>query len=90
MLSFLRRAEDPADTVVVVFNCTPVVRENYRLGVPEGGWWRELLNSDADLYGGSGKGNGGGVNSQETPCHGFSHCLNLTLPPLGALFLKRG
>ena len=88
VLSFIRRAENQDDCVVVVLNCTPVVREGYRLGVPFGGWWRELLNSDADIYGGSGVGNGGGVRTGDNGCHGFPHCIELKLPPLAALFLK--
>ena len=89
VLSFLRRGEGPDDNVAIVLNFTPVLRQDYRIGVPQGGWWRELLNSDADVYGGSGKGNGGGVNSQNIESHGFPCSLTLTLPPLGALFLKR-
>lgn len=73
--------------VAAVFNCTPVVRTNYRLGVPRSGRWRELLNSDAGEYGGSGAGNGGGAETSPVPGHGHFHSLNLTLPPLGALFL---
>jgi 1,4-alpha-glucan branching enzyme len=89
VLSFLRRSEDPDDSVLVILNFTPVVRENYRIGVPQCGSWRELFNSDADAYGGSGKGNGGGVNSENQASHGFPCSINLTLPPLGALFLKK-
>jgi 1,4-alpha-glucan branching enzyme len=89
VLSFLRRSEDPDDSVLVILNFTPVLRENYRIGVPQCGSWRELLNSDADAYGGSGKGNGGGVNSENQASHGFPCSINLTLPPLGALFLKK-
>jgi 1,4-alpha-glucan branching enzyme len=88
VLSFLRRAENQDDCVAVVMNCTPVLREKYRLGVPFGGWWREMLNSDAEIYGGSGKGNGGGAHTGDNGCHGFPHCLELSLPPLGVLFLK--
>ena len=90
VLSFLRHGENPADSVLVVLNCTPVLRQSYRVGVPQAGWWRELLNSDADVYGGSGKGNGGGVNTENWESHNFAHSLNLCLPPLGALYLKRG
>jgi 1,4-alpha-glucan branching enzyme len=69
---------------------TPLVREGYRLGVPEGGEWRELLNSDAPVYGGSGVGNQGTVRAEAAPSHGREFSLQLTLPPLGALFLKPG
>lgn len=60
-----------------------------RAGVPEHGYWRELLNSDASEYGGTGVGNLGGVNAEDEPAHGRPHSLKLTLPPLAALFLKR-
>jgi 1,4-alpha-glucan branching enzyme len=60
------------------------------VGVPEGGYWRELLNSDAEEYGGTGVGNLGGVHAEEEAAHGRPHSLKLTLPPLGALFLKAG
>ena len=87
-LSYIRRAKDQADQIVCVFNFTPVPRENYRLGVPMGGYYQELLNSDAEIYGGSNMGNGGGVNAEETPWHGQSHSIVITLPPLSALFFK--
>ncbi len=89
VLTFLRRGENPDDTMLIVLNFTPVMRESYRVGVPQCGWWRELVNSDADVYGGSGKGNGGGVNTEDFPSHGYGCSLNLLLPPLGALFFKR-
>ena len=71
-----------------MLNYTPVAREGYRVGVPQGGEWRELLNSDAPVYGGSGVGNYGAVRAEESPSHGREFSLLLTLPPLGALFLK--
>ena len=61
MIAFLRRARDPNDSVVVVCNFTPVVRENYRVGVPSGGYYREILNTDSEIYGGSNVGNYGGA-----------------------------
>jgi 1,4-alpha-glucan branching enzyme len=73
--------------VLAVLNFTPVPREGYRLGLPSGGYWRELLNSDAPVYGGSGWGNQGGVHAQDVPWHGRPHSLSVTLPPLGAVFL---
>jgi len=87
-LSYIRRAKEQADQIVCVFNFTPVPREGYRLGVPMGGHYQELLNSDAAIYGGSNRGNGGGVNAEETPWHGQSHSIVITLPPLSALFFK--
>jgi 1,4-alpha-glucan branching enzyme len=89
VVAFLRRGKPPAEPVAVVFNFTPVPRENYRIGVPGRGYWKELLNSDAPEYGGSGLGNFGGVEAAPIPMHGKSHSLTLTLPPLGVLFLKR-
>ncbi|MGC1537703.1 MAG: 1,4-alpha-glucan branching protein GlgB, partial [Candidatus Sulfotelmatobacter sp.] len=89
-ISLLRKSESPRDTILIVCNFTPIVRVGYRVGVPEGGYWRELLNSDASEYGGTGVGNLGGVNAEDEPAHGRPHSLKLTLPPLGALFLKAG
>jgi len=87
-LSFLRLAGDEAPPVLAVFNFTPVPRFNYRVGVPRGGYWRELLNSDAEVYGGSGLGNCGGTDALPMPYEEYSHSLTLTLPPLAAVFLK--
>ncbi|MDX3907900.1 MAG: 1,4-alpha-glucan branching protein GlgB [Pigmentiphaga sp.] len=74
--------------VLVVCNMTPVVRSGYRVGVPGGGRWREVLNSDASDYGGSGVGNGGAIDAQDQGAHGFPHSLSLTLPPLATLLLE--
>ncbi len=87
-LSFLRQGSTPEDTVLVVANFTPVVREKYQVGVPRGGYWREMLNSDAQEYGGSGVGNLGGVEAAERPVHGRPASLAITLPPLGIIFFK--
>jgi 1,4-alpha-glucan branching enzyme len=89
VIAFLRRGRPPAEPIAIVFNFTPVLREPYEIGVPGGGYWRELLNSDAPEYGGSGEGNRGGVEASPKPLHGKSHSVSLTLPPLGVLFLKR-
>jgi len=89
VISFLRRARDPRLQVLAAFNFTPVPRHGYRLGVPEPGYWREILNSDAELYGGAGQGNLGGVESEATPWHGMPHMLSVTIPPLGAVFFER-
>jgi 1,4-alpha-glucan branching enzyme len=86
--SFLRKSRASGEVVLCVFNCTPVVREHYRVGVPGGGYWRELFNSDAGEYWGSGVGNGGGAQASAANVHGRPHALELTLPPLGALLLK--
>jgi 1,4-alpha-glucan branching enzyme len=88
VLAFQRRAGDAF--VVVVHNFTPVVREGYRVGVPAGGTYRELLNSDASIYGGSNVGNAGHVRAEAVPRHGHAHSLSLTLPPLAAVILVPG
>jgi len=88
VLSFLRKGKSPQETILVVCNFTPVPREGYRIGVPRGGYWRELLNSDGKEYAGTGVGNLGGVQAQETAMHGRPFSLALTLPPLGVVFLK--
>ncbi len=87
VLSFLRKG-GPGAPVLVACNFTPVPRAGYRIGVPSGGAWRELFNSDAAEYGGSGSGNSGEVAAEAVPAHGRPFSLNLTLPPLAAVFLK--
>jgi 1,4-alpha-glucan branching enzyme len=72
----------------VVCNFTPVPRAAYRLGVPRGGWWREILNSDGREYGGSGLGNLGGVQATTEVWRDRPATVSLMLPPLGMLFLK--
>ncbi len=89
VLSFLRRGTGEEDAVLVVCNFTPVPRKNYHVGVPEPGFWREILNSDAKIYGGAGYGNLGGADSAPIAVHGRDHSLSLTLPPLGILFFRR-
>jgi 1,4-alpha-glucan branching enzyme len=88
VLSFLRKANSNQDLIAVVCNFTPLPRQNYRVGVPRGGYWREILNSDAVEHGGSGHGNLGGVEASPVGYHGRPYSLNLTLPPLGVVFLK--
>ncbi|HZM33678.1 MAG TPA: 1,4-alpha-glucan branching protein GlgB [Burkholderiales bacterium] len=88
VLSYLRQGEEGTAPLLVVCNFTPVPRHNYRVGVPRGGYWRELLNSDAQHYGGSGMGNFGGLDAAPMPYEDYSHSLTLTLPPLAALVLK--
>ena len=87
-LSFLRKGETSGKTFLIAANFTPVPREGYLLGAPRGGYWREVLNSDAEEYGGSGIGNGGGVEAEDTPHHGRDHTLTITLPPLAILFFE--
>ena len=86
--SYVRYAEDKDDFLIVVLNCTPIIRENYRIGVPRSGFYHEALNSDASSYGGSNVGNLGGVHSQDLPSHGFGDSISLCLPPLAILVFK--
>jgi 1,4-alpha-glucan branching enzyme len=87
-ISLLRKARQPDEVILAVFNFTPVLRAHYRVGVPFGGDWQEILNSDALEYHGRGYGNLGGKAAESVPFHGQQFSLDLTLPPLGALFLK--
>ncbi|MFW6074053.1 MAG: 1,4-alpha-glucan branching protein GlgB [Chloroflexota bacterium] len=89
VLSFMRLDSNGEHPVVAVFNLTPVPRHNYRVGVPEEGHWLEMFNSDALEYGGSGQGNFGGVDATLVAWNGQPYSLNLTLPPLGALFFVK-
>ena len=88
VLSFIRRGKNPEDLIVAVVNATPVVREGYRLGVPRPGYYREILNTDASIYGGSNVGNAGGQDASDQPAQGRPHSLVLTLPPLAAVYFK--
>ncbi len=87
IISYLRRGHTADEVVLVACNCTPVPRYGYRVGVPFGGFWEELLNSDAVEYGGSGVGNMGGVEADRVPAHGRRCSISLTLPPLGMVIL---
>ncbi|HLN85551.1 MAG TPA: 1,4-alpha-glucan branching protein GlgB, partial [Candidatus Limnocylindrales bacterium] len=88
VVSLLRKAKSTGDCALIIANFTPVPRYNYRVGAPKGGRWRESLNSDATIYGGSGHGNLGGIESSPVTLHGRFYSLTLTLPPLAMLFLK--
>ena len=89
VVSFLRRAKDPQDFLVVVVNFTPVVREPYRIGVPEPGTYIEVFNSDDPAWGGSGQANAVPVQAEDLPWHDQPCSLELKLPPLAAVFLRR-
>ncbi len=89
ILTFLRRSENESSLTAVICNFTPVPRFNYRIGVPCDGVWKEILNSDAECYGGSNLGNGGEVLAERLPFHGRPFSLRLILPPLGVLFLEK-
>ncbi|MEM3710922.1 MAG: 1,4-alpha-glucan branching protein GlgB [Thermoprotei archaeon] len=88
VISFLRWSKNRESFILFVLNMTPIPRYYYRVGVPKRGFYKELLNTDAREYGGSGVGNYGGVNSEDIPFHGRPYSLSLTLPPLGALILE--
>ena len=86
--SFIRRDKESGETLLAICNCTPVPRHDYRIGLPAGGVWTEILNSDAEHYGGSGMGNFGAVNASPVRFHGRPFSAAFTLPPLGFLLLK--
>jgi 1,4-alpha-glucan branching enzyme len=88
VFAFLRHGNAEGDVVLVVSNMTPVPRVGYGIGVPRPGYWRELLNTDADIYGGSNLGNAGGVETVASHQHGEAQALFLTLPPLATIFLS--
>ncbi|MGQ3683627.1 MAG: 1,4-alpha-glucan branching protein GlgB [Candidatus Loosdrechtia sp.] len=88
IVSFIRKSRDTNDIILVICNFTPVPRYNYRVGVPRGGFWKEVLNSDAKIYEGSGQGNFGGAEATPIPAHGRYYSLSLTLPPLGIVFFS--
>ena len=90
MVSFIRRGESEGELIVAAANFTPVVRVGYRIGLPRGGFWREALNSDAEIYGGSGCGNMGEVRAEKVPFHGRDYSAEMTLPPLGFLIFVSG
>ena len=88
VLTFMRHGSDEKDTILVALNFTPVPRTGYRIGVPRRGTWKEVLNSDAKELGGSGHGNLGAVEAMPVPWNGRRYSINVTLPPLGAVFFK--
>jgi 1,4-alpha-glucan branching enzyme len=87
--AYFRRSEE-GETLLVAINLTPVPRHMYRIGVPAPGRWVEILNTDSEIYGGSGQGNLGGVDTGPLPVphHGRPHSIDLTLPPLAVVILK--
>jgi 1,4-alpha-glucan branching enzyme len=88
VVSYLRRGQSTGDIFLVVLNFTPTPHSDYRVGVPRTGYWREVLNSDAEVYGGSGQGNLGGVEAVSNSVHGRPFSLSITLPPLAAVAFK--
>nr|WP_106479080.1 1,4-alpha-glucan branching protein GlgB [Phytohalomonas tamaricis] len=90
VFAFIRMGAEGTAPMLAVTNLTPVTRNDYRIGVPGLGTWREIFNSDSVFYGGSNVGNASGVQAQEEPSHGYSASLTLTLPPLSTLYLRQG
>ncbi len=88
-LSFLRKSDDPKETVLVICNFSDNTRENYRVGVPYDGGWKEMFNSQSEYYQGWNIGNSGPLTAENIPMHGRENSISLTLPPLGVLYLKR-
>jgi 1,4-alpha-glucan branching enzyme len=89
VISFLRRAEDPADFLLICCNFTPVPRQGYEIGVPEEGFYEEVLNTDSELFGGSNIGNGGLVSSRPKVCHNRPYSIAVTLPPLAVVIFRK-
>ena len=89
ILAFIRKGDKDSEQMVIVLNFTPTPRLNYEIGVPQSGLWKEVLNSDAKDYDGSGIGNMGGVTASPKPQHGNPFSLKLNLPPLSAIFLSK-
>jgi 1,4-alpha-glucan branching enzyme len=87
VVAFVRYGKPGTAPVVIVANLSPVPREDYRVGLPSGGRWREVVNTDAQQYGGSGVGSGGGVDAEDVPWHGQAHSAPVALPPLGVVWL---
>jgi 1,4-alpha-glucan branching enzyme len=91
VMSFLRWPASPkAAPILVVLNLTPVPRSRYRLGLPRGGCWKEVMNSDAEIFGGGNQGNWGGVQTEEVPSHGHPQSVAFMLPPLSVMVFRAG
>jgi 1,4-alpha-glucan branching enzyme len=90
VLAYFRRSSQ-GETALIAVNLTPVPRHGYRIGVPGTGRWVEIMNTDSDVYGGSGQGNLGGVDTESLPAphNGRSHSVDITIPPLGVVVLLR-
>lgn len=88
VLTYLRKGASNKEIAVVACNFTPQPQHNYRIGVDKAGWWKEIINSDSTIYGGSGQGNIGGAEAAPVKAHGRRFSINLTLPPLAIIILK--
>ncbi len=89
IIAFIRRAADPKDFLLYCCNFTPVERQGYEFGVPEEGFYEEILNTDSELFGGSNMGNGGSVSSRPIPKHNRRHSIAITLPPLAVVVFRK-
>jgi 1,4-alpha-glucan branching enzyme len=89
VISFIRRAEDPKDWLLFCCNFTPTPHQGYRFGVPEEGFYREIFNTDSELYGGSNMGNGAGVASGPIAMHGRKQSIAITLPPVAVVVFRK-
>ncbi|HTC78617.1 MAG TPA: alpha amylase C-terminal domain-containing protein, partial [Terriglobales bacterium] len=89
IIAFLRRAEDPNDRILFCCNFTPVIRQGYEFGVAEEGFYQEIFNTDAEMFGGSNVGNGGCVSSRAVPRHNRPHSIAVTLPPLAVVAFRK-
>jgi 1,4-alpha-glucan branching enzyme len=87
--AFWRLGNEGDKSILVVCNMTPAPRQHYRIGVPEPGVWREIINTDSAFYGGANVGNEGAVHTVDAPAHGEPHSIELTLPPLATVMLRR-
>ena len=88
VFSWVRYGDDDAAPVLVVINFTPVPRTGFRVGVPDAGHWDEIFNSDAEIYGGTDTGNPGGATAEQIAMHGCPHSIDITVPPLAAVYFQ--
>jgi len=88
VISFIRKSNDEGDILIFVFNFTPVAHSDYRIGVPFSAFYKEIFNSDSEIYGGSNMGNLGGVKADEIVFHNKPYSISLQIPPLSMLVLK--
>jgi 1,4-alpha-glucan branching enzyme len=88
VFSYVRKAKDPNDLLVIACNFTPVVRRDFRLGVPRGGWYNEIFNSDSEYYEGSNVGNYPGIAATESESHGRPYSIEITVPPMATIVFK--
>ena len=88
IISYMRKGKERRDMLLVVCHFSPVLRTNYRIGAPARGYWQEILNTDAPMFGGAGDGNFGGMPTVPIPLHGRPYSLTITVPPLSVLVFR--